>query len=110
MLHAVAREDLDRAVVAAERDADDHRALGEAEALGDHVRDVRVRQRLLELGARHEEERRVPLEDRLRLRGIQLGHAAECTVARHSVAAVAPWGHPAPPPTFEPNGREFAGP
>src|SRR3989442_438136 len=55
VLDAVTREDLDRAVVAPKGDADDHRALGIAEPLGDHVRDVCVRQRLLELGLRHAE-------------------------------------------------------
>ena len=65
MLHAVAREDLDRAVVAAQRHRDDQRALGEGQPLGDHLRHVGVRQRLLELGARHQEERRVPFQGQL---------------------------------------------
>ena len=90
VLDAVAGEDLDRAVVAAERDADDDRALGVAEPLGDHVGDARVRKRLLVLGPRHAEQRRVPLEDRLRLGRIQLGHAAECTVGRRTAARLGP--------------------
>ena len=62
VLHAVAREDLDRAVVAAQRHATITARSGKLEPLRDHVRDVGVRQRLLELGARHQEERRVPLQ------------------------------------------------
>ena len=110
VLDAVAGEDLDRAVVAAERDADDDRALGVAEPLGDQVRDVRVGKRLLVLGARHAEQRACPTRGPAppathpaRTRGGVYGRAS---FGRRG----GPWGHPAPPPTFEPNGREFAGP
>ena len=75
VLHAVAGEDLPPAVVAAERDAHDQGALGEAQALGHHRRDVGVRQRLLELRAGHEKERRVPLERPFERRCLQACHA-----------------------------------
>ena len=62
MLDAVPGEDDAPPVVHPHRDAEDDRALGVAEALGDPLGDVRDRQRLVELGDRHPVERRVPLE------------------------------------------------
>ena len=75
VLDAIAGEDLPAAVVAAKRDAHDQCPLGEAQALRHHRRDVRVRKRLLELRAGHEEERRVPLQGALERRCLQAGHA-----------------------------------
>ena len=48
--------------------------LGVAQALGHRVGDVRVRQRLLELGDGGVEERRVPFEVRMRRGLLDLGH------------------------------------
>ena len=73
MLHAVAGEDLDRAVVTTERNRDDHRSLREVQPLGHHLRDVRVRKRLLELGSRHQEEGRVPFQGLLERRYLEGG-------------------------------------
>ena len=73
MLHAVPRVDLDLAGVAAHRNRDHDRALGEAQARSDGGADLRVRQRLLELRKRLTEERRIPLEGSLDLD--DLGHA-----------------------------------
>ena len=71
VLHAVAGEDLDRAVVATERHRDHQRSLGIAQPLGHQLRDVCVRQRLLVLGARHQEERRVPFQRLLERRYLE---------------------------------------
>ena len=62
VLNAVPGEDHATAVVHADRDADDRRALGIAEALCDVVGDPRDRNRLVELRDRHAVQRRVPLE------------------------------------------------
>ena len=62
VLNAVAREDDAPPFVQTDRDADDDRALGIAQALGDLVRDPRVRDGLVELGDRRAVQRRVPLE------------------------------------------------
>ena len=90
VLDAVAGEDLPAAVVAAERHAHDEGPLREAQPLGHHRRDVRVRQRLLELRARHEEQRRVPLERALRERRIPLERALErrCLDSGHARSVV----------------------
>ena len=73
MLGAVAGVDLDRAVVAPEGHGDNDGAFGKVQALGDERRNVGVRERLLELRARHEEERRVPFEGPLRGRCLHVG-------------------------------------
>ena len=69
VLDAVTRVDRPPAVVELDRDCDDQRALGDAQALGDGLADVGVGQRLLELGERRVEQGRFPLE---RLLGRQL--------------------------------------
>ena len=71
MLHAVAGEDLHRAVVATERNRDDHGAFRDLQPRGHHLRNVCVRKRLLELGARHQEERRVPFQGQLERRCLE---------------------------------------
>ena len=62
VLDAVAGEDDAAAVVELDRDGEHDRALRVAEALGDGVGDVRVRQCVLELRDGRLEERRVPLQ------------------------------------------------
>ena len=62
MLNAVAGEDLPLLGVEPDRHADDQGPLGRPKPLRDSLAHVRVGQRLLELGERHAEERRVPLE------------------------------------------------
>ena len=74
VLDAVAGEDDAPAVVELDRDGEHDRALGVAETLGDRVGDVRVGQRLLELGDGGLEERRVPFEVRLRCGLLDPGH------------------------------------
>ena len=74
MLYAVTGEHLVAPVVAAEGNRDDHGTLGKAQALCDHLRDICVRQRLVELCAGHQEERRVPFEGLFERRCLQVGH------------------------------------
>ena len=62
MLDAVPGKDDPVPLVHPNGDADDDRALGIAEPLGDVIRDVRDRDGLVELRDRHAVERRIPLE------------------------------------------------
>ena len=82
VLDAVAGKDDAAAVVHADRDRDDRRALRIAQPLGDVVRDVRDRNGLVELRDRHPVQRRIPLELGM---GKLLGQARH---GRRSVARV----------------------
>ena len=62
MLHAVGGEDGALVRVELDRHSDHERALGNAEPPRDRVAHAGVRERLLELGQRLVEERRLPLE------------------------------------------------
>ena len=69
--------------VEVDRDGDDDRVLGIAEPLGGAGIDVRVRERLLELGDRRSPERRLPFERCCLNRDVRSpGHAEERTGSR----------------------------
>jgi len=76
VLDAVAGEDDPSAVVHAHRDADDGRALGVSEPLGDVIGNVRDRDRLIELRDRHAVKRRIPLELGMGKRFLRARHGA----------------------------------
>ena len=74
MLDAVAGVDDAAAVVEPDGHGEHDRPLRVAEALGDRIGDVRIRQGELELGDGCLEERRVPLEVRICGGFLDLGH------------------------------------